>query len=105
MSAAGPVGQLVSQELHPAGVRGREAELAPRLDYWRRTLRGAPAVTDLPIDWPLAAVQSFHGALHRFVLPSGVRPAATRPSHPAPPSGNSGWAAHASPGVPGTGRT
>ncbi|MGW1954896.1 amino acid adenylation domain-containing protein, partial [Streptomyces sp. NPDC001920] len=53
----------------------REAELAPQLDYWRRTLRGAPAVTDLPIDWPRAAVQSFRGALHRFVLPSGVWPA------------------------------
>ncbi|GHG93845.1 non-ribosomal peptide synthetase [Streptomyces lanatus] len=53
----------------------RESELAPQLDYWRRTLRGAPGAIDLPIDWPRAAVQSFRGALHRFTLPSGVWPA------------------------------
>ncbi|MEH0516595.1 amino acid adenylation domain-containing protein [Streptomyces sp. B21-079] len=50
----------------------REDELAPQLDYWRRTLRGAPATVDLPIDRPRAAVQSFRGALHRFTLPSGT---------------------------------
>ncbi|NEC88376.1 condensation domain-containing protein [Streptomyces sp. SID12501] len=53
----------------------RDEELAPQLDYWRRTLRRAPATVDLPIDWPRAAVQSFRGTLHRFTLPSGIWPA------------------------------
>ncbi len=43
--------------------------LAAQLDYWRRQLGGAPAVSRLPTDRPRPAVQRFHGGSVRHALP------------------------------------
>ncbi len=43
--------------------------LAAQLDYWRRQLAGAPAVSQLPGDRPRPAVQRFHGGSVRHPLP------------------------------------
>ncbi len=45
--------------------------LAPRLDWWRRALEGAPAALDLPTDRRRPAVQRFRGA----EMPAGLDPA------------------------------
>jgi surfactin family lipopeptide synthetase A len=81
--------------LYRAGVRGQEAAIAPvrlqfadyaawqarperdapvaeSLEYWRRALRGALPLIELPVDRPRPAVQSFRGARSRFALPPGV---------------------------------
>jgi amino acid adenylation domain-containing protein/non-ribosomal peptide synthase protein (TIGR01720 family) len=50
----------------------RAGELTDDLEYWRRTLHGAPVVAELPLDRPRPAEQSFRGALHEFALPSEV---------------------------------
>jgi amino acid adenylation domain-containing protein len=42
--------------------------LRNELDFWRTHLAGAPTVTQLPTDRPRAAVQTFEGATHHFVL-------------------------------------
>jgi amino acid adenylation domain-containing protein len=42
--------------------------LRNELDFWRKHLAGAPTVTQLPTDRPRAAVQTFEGRTHHFVL-------------------------------------
>ena len=42
--------------------------LDAQLDYWRRTLAGAPALLELPTDRPRPAVQSFRGASRQAAL-------------------------------------
>ncbi|ABW31355.1 non-ribosomal peptide synthetase [Acaryochloris marina] len=42
--------------------------LAKQLDYWRKQLRGAPALLELPTDHPRPAVQRFQGASYTFNL-------------------------------------
>jgi amino acid adenylation domain-containing protein len=37
-------------------------------DYWRHTLQNAPALLELPVDYPRPAQQSFRGAHHQQVL-------------------------------------
>ncbi|HEX8272303.1 MAG TPA: amino acid adenylation domain-containing protein [Longimicrobiaceae bacterium] len=44
---------------------------ARQLEFWKRHLEGAPAL-ELPTDRPRPPVQSFRGAIHRFVLPAGL---------------------------------
>ena len=51
---------------------GQAAAVAEDVEHWRRTLRGAPPVIDLPLDRPRPAAQSFDGGCHRFALSSGV---------------------------------
>src|SRR5579863_10229917 len=51
-------------------LRGEEVER--QLEYWRGQLAGAPAVLELPSDWPRPAVQSYRGALYEFTLPAAV---------------------------------
>ena len=38
------------------------------LSYWKETLKGAPAVLELPADRPRPAVQTFRGAVQSFTL-------------------------------------
>ncbi|MFP2934660.1 condensation domain-containing protein, partial [Pyxidicoccus sp. 3LG] len=44
--------------------------LEAQLDYWKRQLGDAPRVLELPTDRPRPPVQTFHGAMHPFMLPS-----------------------------------
>jgi amino acid adenylation domain-containing protein len=44
--------------------------LEDELDFWRAHLAGAPALTQLPVDRPRPAEQTFAGATHRFTLDS-----------------------------------
>jgi amino acid adenylation domain-containing protein len=44
--------------------------LEEHLDYWRKQLRGAPPLLELPADRPRPPVQSFYGAAEPFVLPA-----------------------------------
>ncbi len=44
------------------------AVLEEQLAFWRQQLRGAPAATDLPLDYPRPAMQQFRGARHQFTL-------------------------------------
>jgi amino acid adenylation domain-containing protein len=46
--------------------------LERELSYWRRRLRGAPAVLDLPLDRPRPAVQSPRGGSRSLCLPEAV---------------------------------
>ncbi|MEW5928283.1 MAG: amino acid adenylation domain-containing protein [Gemmatimonadota bacterium] len=48
----------------------RGAVLDRQLAFWRDRLAGAPPVLELPTDFPRPPVQSFRGAVHRFVLPA-----------------------------------
>ncbi|MGB2569966.1 non-ribosomal peptide synthetase [Micromonospora citrea] len=48
------------------------AELDRQLDFWRRHLAGAPAVTGLPLDRPRPAQLGFAGDEVRFDLPDGL---------------------------------
>lgn len=43
--------------------------LNEQLDYWKRRLEGAPAILDLPTDFPRPPVQNFRGASHSFFVP------------------------------------
>jgi aspartate racemase len=42
------------------------------MDYWRGQLTGDLPVLQLTTDYPRPAVQTFRGAIHRFVLPRGL---------------------------------
>jgi amino acid adenylation domain-containing protein len=44
--------------------------LEKQLSYWKEHLAGAPAVLELPTDYPRPAVQSFHGANQSLTLPA-----------------------------------
>ncbi|MFI1572533.1 amino acid adenylation domain-containing protein [Streptomyces anulatus] len=46
--------------------------LRGQADYWRRTLRGAPAVLDLPTDRPRPETPTGHGGFIPFTLPDEV---------------------------------
>ena len=39
-----------------------------QLAYWKETLRGMPALLELPTDFPRPKTQSFNGAVHHFKL-------------------------------------
>jgi len=45
------------------------AVMEAQLGYWRKKLAGAPALLELPTDYPRPAVQSFRGGLRRLILP------------------------------------
>jgi amino acid adenylation domain-containing protein len=45
------------------------AALDEQLGYWRETLRGAPALIDLPLDHPRPPVQTHAGGMVRLVYP------------------------------------
>ena len=47
--------------------------LERQLTYWKKQLAGAPAVLELPTDYPRPAVQTFSGATEFFVLPAALR--------------------------------
>ncbi len=47
----------------------RGEELERQIGWWRRSLGGAPALLELPIDRPRPPVQSQRGARHGFALP------------------------------------
>ncbi|MET4700143.1 amino acid adenylation domain-containing protein/non-ribosomal peptide synthase protein (TIGR01720 family) [Constrictibacter sp. MBR-5] len=46
--------------------------LAAQLDFWRRTLAGAPPLLDLPADRPRPPVESFRGAHARYRLSAAL---------------------------------
>nr|QEO74622.1 Beta-ketoacyl synthase [uncultured bacterium] len=46
--------------------------LEAQLAYWKRQLRDAPAVLDLPTDRPRPAAQTYNGATHFFTLPESL---------------------------------
>jgi len=46
--------------------------LDEQLDYWKQRLEGAPAILDLPTDFPRPPVQTFRGASHSFFLPRAL---------------------------------
>ncbi|MBV9109590.1 MAG: amino acid adenylation domain-containing protein, partial [Gemmatimonadetes bacterium] len=50
--------------------RLRGEALDRQASYWRRRLRGAPAVLGLPADRPRPPVQELRGALHAFRIPA-----------------------------------
>ena len=43
--------------------------LDQQLDYWKQKLTGAPALLDLPTDWPRPAEQSYRGTTIRTIMP------------------------------------
>ena len=43
--------------------------LETQIAYWKQQLAGAPAIVDLPADYPRPAVQTFRGAHQSLVLP------------------------------------
>ncbi len=42
--------------------------LQAQLDYWKQRLAGAPALLELPLDWPRPPAQSFRGARETFLI-------------------------------------
>jgi amino acid adenylation domain-containing protein len=46
--------------------------LAQQAAYWRQHLAGAPALLELPTDYPRPAVQSYRGAVVEFTLPADL---------------------------------
>ncbi|HEX2093941.1 MAG TPA: amino acid adenylation domain-containing protein, partial [Longimicrobiaceae bacterium] len=44
-----------------------------QMEYWRAALARSDAVLELPTDRPRPPVQSYRGAVERFVLPAGLR--------------------------------
>ena len=52
--------------------RSEGPALAADLEYWKRTLAGAPPMLELPTDRPRPAVQSSRGGSCRFELPEPV---------------------------------
>ncbi len=53
----------------------KSEEMARQLEYWKKQIRGAPALLELPTDRPRPAIQSFRGARHFFTLPKPLRDA------------------------------
>ncbi|HEX8276356.1 MAG TPA: amino acid adenylation domain-containing protein, partial [Longimicrobiaceae bacterium] len=49
-----------------------DAALAPQLAWWRERLAGAPALLELPTDFPRPAVQSHRGAAERREIPAAL---------------------------------
>jgi amino acid adenylation domain-containing protein len=47
----------------------RDDVLLGQLAYWKEQLEGAPAVLELPTDWPRPSVQTFRGAKYSTMLP------------------------------------
>ena len=47
--------------------------LETQIAYWKEQLAGAPALIDLPTDFPRPAVQTFRGAHQSLVLPKHLR--------------------------------
>ncbi len=45
------------------------AALGEHVAYWRQQLAGAPALLDLPTDYPRPTVQTYHGSEYTFSLP------------------------------------
>jgi amino acid adenylation domain-containing protein len=43
--------------------------LDQQLEYWKQKLTGAPALLDLPTDWPRPAEQSYRGTTIRTIMP------------------------------------
>jgi amino acid adenylation domain-containing protein len=50
-------------------------QCASQLDYWRRTLAGAPPLLALPTDYPRPPIQTFRGARQLCTLPAPLVPA------------------------------
>ncbi len=50
----------------------RQAPDPTHMEYWRGQLTGDLPVLQLTTDYPRPAVQTFRGAIHRFVLPKGL---------------------------------
>jgi amino acid adenylation domain-containing protein len=50
----------------------RGEELAAQLDYWRKRLKGAPPLLQMPADRPRPAVQTHRGTTRTFVLPADL---------------------------------
>ncbi|WP_375745201.1 non-ribosomal peptide synthase/polyketide synthase [Corallococcus interemptor] len=46
--------------------------LDAELDYWRKTLAGAPPLLELPTDRPRPPVRAYRGAIHPLALPQDV---------------------------------
>jgi hypothetical protein len=46
--------------------------LEQELAYWKKQLAGAPAVLELPTDYPRPAVQTHSGAPYHFILPAAL---------------------------------
>ncbi|MFI6785817.1 amino acid adenylation domain-containing protein [Nonomuraea sp. NPDC050383] len=58
----------LSRQYADYAIRQRDDDHSRELDYWRRTLAGAPPVTELPADLPRPAVQTYAGAELPFSL-------------------------------------
>ncbi len=52
--------------------------LAEKLDFWRKRLSGAPALLELPTDYPRPAEFSYRGATHTVLLDRATREALER---------------------------
>jgi amino acid adenylation domain-containing protein len=50
----------------------RDGVLPGQLAYWKEQLAGAPALLELPTDWPRPRVQTFRGAKHSMMLPEAL---------------------------------
>lgn len=48
------------------------ATLNVELAYWQQTLRGAPTLLNLPIDYPRSAIERYRGEHHFFTLPQSL---------------------------------
>jgi amino acid adenylation domain-containing protein/non-ribosomal peptide synthase protein (TIGR01720 family) len=55
--------------------------LQKELDYWRRQLAGAPAVSEFPTDRPRPPVQTYHGKRASFAFPAALVESLKRFSH------------------------
>jgi len=50
----------------PARQAAAGRDVDRRLEYWRKTMAGAPTALELPTDYPRPRLQSFRGAAHDF---------------------------------------
>jgi len=48
------------------------------LDYWKKQLRGAPGLLELPLDRPRPAAQSYRGSRESLLLPAALKAALQR---------------------------